>query len=216
MQSTSRWLIALLASTAMSAALAQQPPATGSTPDAPASQQTRPEDLEPAVDTSAETLEPAVDTSATEPNRERAGGSRPVDGSSPAPGAANAGRTSPESIEPAVDTSATAPDAATTPGATGGPVRAPRGSGRAVDRLELDTTQITGNRELPKVLYIVPWKRADLGDLVGKPVTSLLDEVLTPVDRDVFRRENRYYRALQPDVAKPAPQPGAGAAQDER
>jgi hypothetical protein len=66
------------------------------------------------------------------------------------------------------------------------------------DRIELDATDITGNRELPKVLYIVPWKRSDLGDVVGKPVNSLLDEVLQPLDRDVFRRENRYYDALQP------------------
>jgi hypothetical protein len=81
--------------------------------------------------------------------------------------------------------------------------------GKALDRLELDTTQITGNRELPKVLYIVPWKRADLGDLVGKPVNSLLDEVLTPVDRDVFKRENRYYRALTPAEGQPANGNGA-------
>jgi hypothetical protein len=81
-------------------------------------------------------------------------------------------------------------------------------AGKAHDRIELDTTQITGNRELPKVLYIVPWKRSDLGDLVGKPVNSLLDEVLTPVDRDVFKRQNRYYDALKPDDAKDA----AGAA----
>ena len=81
---------------------------------------------------------------------------------------------------------------------------------RSHDNLELDTTQITGNRELPKVLYIVPWKRSDLGDLVGKPVNSLLDEVLTPVDRDVFKRQNRYYDALKPDDAKDA----AGAASD--
>ena len=80
------------------------------------------------------------------------------------------------------------------------------GSGKAHDRLELDTTQITGNRELPKVLYIVPWKRSDLGDLVGKPVNSLLDEVLTPVDRDVFQRQNRYYDALKPDAAGSAAQ----------
>ena len=86
----------------------------------------------------------------------------------------------------------------------------PGGSGKAHDSLELDTTQITGNRELPKVLYIVPWKRSDLGDLVGKPVNSLLDEVLTPVDRDVFKRQNRYYDALKPDDAKDA----AGAASD--
>jgi hypothetical protein len=71
-----------------------------------------------------------------------------------------------------------------------------------VDRVELDTTQITGNRELPKVLYIVPWKRPDLGDLGGRPVNSLLDEVLQPVDRDVFRRENRYYEAVKPDQPK--------------
>jgi hypothetical protein len=81
-------------------------------------------------------------------------------------------------------------------------------AGKAHDSIELDTTQITGNRELPKVLYIVPWKRSDLGDLVGKPVNSLLDEVLAPVDRDVFKRQNRYYDALKPDDAKDA----AGAA----
>ncbi len=77
------------------------------------------------------------------------------------------------------------------------------------DRLELDPTDITGNRELPKVLYIVPWKRSDLGDLLGKPVNSLVDEVLQPLDRDVFQRENRYYDALKPERARP----GAGAVQ---
>src|SRR5262245_47105410 len=60
----------------------------------------------------------------------------------------------------------------------------------ATERVELDTTQITGNRELPRVLYVVPWKRADLGELSGKPTRSLLDEVLAPVDRDVFQRQN--------------------------
>ena len=77
-----------------------------------------------------------------------------------------------------------------------------RGEGqRRKDHLQLDTTQITGNQELPKVLYIVPWKRADLGDLLGKPANSLLDEVLQPIDRDVFKRENRYYDALKPDAS---------------
>jgi hypothetical protein len=74
----------------------------------------------------------------------------------------------------------------------------------AQDRLELETTQITGNRELPRVLYVVPWKRPDLGDLAGRPANSLLDEVLAPVDRDVFRRQNRYYEALKPDSASGA------------
>jgi hypothetical protein len=78
--------------------------------------------------------------------------------------------------------------------------QAARTSG-AQDRIELEATQITGNRELPRVLYVVPWKRADLGDVAGKPPNSLLDEVLAPVDREVFRRQNRYYRALKPDSA---------------
>jgi hypothetical protein len=79
------------------------------------------------------------------------------------------------------------------------------------ERIELETTDITGNRELPKVLYIVPWKRSDLGDLAGKPVNSLVDEVLQPLDRDVFQRENRYYDALKPDQAsgKAGAAPGA-------
>ena len=69
-----------------------------------------------------------------------------------------------------------------------------------MDHLELDPTAITGNRELPKVMVIVPWKKADLGDLTGKPANSLLNEVLEPVDREVFRRELRYFEALE---AKP-------------
>jgi hypothetical protein len=92
-----------------------------------------------------------------------------------------ASATASSSLEPAVQTT---PSAAAKP---------------AQDRLELDTTQITGNRELPRVLYVVPWKRPDLGELAGKPANSLLDEVLAPVDRDVFRRQNRYYQALKPD-----------------
>lgn len=85
-------------------------------------------------------------------------------------------------------------------GASSGGRAAPRGSNvRAMDRLELDTTQITGNRELPKVMVVVPWKKSDIGDLVGKPVNSLVDEALEPVDREVFRREVDYYGALAPD-----------------
>ena len=74
---------------------------------------------------------------------------------------------------------------------------APRGT---MDHLELDPTAITGNRELPKVMVIVPWKKADVGDLTGRPANSLLNEVLAPVDREVFRRELRYFEALE---AKP-------------
>jgi hypothetical protein len=75
----------------------------------------------------------------------------------------------------------------------------------AHDRLELDATSVTGSRELPKVLVIVPWKKADLGDLAGKPLNSLVDDALQPLDREVFRREIDYHSALAPDHAKAAP-----------
>ena len=157
-----------------------------------------PQDIEPRVNTSAtpparetpspQDLEPRVNTSATPPADAAPGASNGATG--------NAGASAtPSQRAPAAASGAPAPGAAAAakPGAA---------KGKSLDRLELDTTQITGNRELPKVLYIVPWKRSDLGDLVGKPVNSLLDEVLTPVDRDVYQRENRYYRALTPGAAE--------------
>ena len=131
-------------------------------------------DLEPAVDTSksapASAMERAVDTSTAPP---------------------------PSVLEPAVDTSAATSESSAPTNTKGAGAARKTSGGKAMDRLELDTTSITGNRELPKVLSIVPWKRSDLGDLLGKPVNSLLDEVLMPVDRDVFKRENRYFTALE-------------------
>jgi hypothetical protein len=77
----------------------------------------------------------------------------------------------------------------------------------AQDRADIDRTQIIGNRELPKVLIIVPWKKPLPGDLSGRPLVSVLDEALAPVDRDVFRREVRYdalAQAPRPSNAVPA------------
>ncbi len=85
-----------------------------------------------------------------------------------------------------------------------------RPSTPTMDHLELDPTSITGNRELPKVMVIVPWKRADIGALQGRPANSLLNEVLSPVDRDVFRRELRYFEALE-GVRNPSSGPADAA-----
>src|SRR3982750_509693 len=66
------------------------------------------------------------------------------------------------------------------------------GAAFAEDKVEVDSTKIIGNRELPKVLYIVPWKKPMAGDLAGKPLKSVVDEAMAPVDRDVFRRQVKY------------------------
>jgi hypothetical protein len=67
---------------------------------------------------------------------------------------------------------------------------------RAEDRLDLESSTVTGNRELPKVMVIVPWKKANPGDLPGRPLHSLLDEALSPVDREVFRRRLEFHREV--------------------
>lgn len=69
-------------------------------------------------------------------------------------------------------------------------------TGVVMDELDLGATEITGNQELPTVLYIVPWQKSDPGDLMGRPANTLLDEVLAPVDRGEFMRQVDYYDDL--------------------
>jgi hypothetical protein len=78
------------------------------------------------------------------------------------------------------------------------------GPALAQDRADIDRTQIIGNRELPKVLYIVPWKKPLPGELAGRPMGGVLDEALAPLDRDVFRRQVQYDAQLVPRDAAPA------------
>jgi hypothetical protein len=171
-----------------------------------------PADLEPGVNTSATQPSSSDTTPAPTPAPVPPAQTRPKAASAAKsdPGASGAGV--PSAGSGAAGKSASGSAAAKVAGAT--PTAPKSGApGKAHDSIALDSSQITGNRELPKVLYIVPWKRSDLGDLVGKPVNSLLDEVLAPVDRDVFKRQNRYYDALKPDAAKDAA--GTGAAPEK-
>ncbi|MCW8901032.1 MAG: hypothetical protein OQK75_14270 [Gammaproteobacteria bacterium] len=64
----------------------------------------------------------------------------------------------------------------------------------AEDRIELEGMSIIGNKELPKMLYIVPWKNSELPDMNAPPIESLIDEALAPVDRDNFKRRIRYFQ----------------------
>ncbi len=85
------------------------------------------------------------------------------------------------------------------------------GKNTAADKLELQTATVTGDREQPKVMYIVPWKKSDIGDLSGKPMNSLLDEALAPVDRDEFKREVMYYQAVRADASQNGASAGGAA-----
>jgi hypothetical protein len=87
----------------------------------------------------------------------------------------------------------------------------PAAAARTVDRMELDATAITGNRELPKVMSIVPWKAAEPPAGPDRPMGSLIEEVLSPLDRDEFRREITYFR----DVASQSPEPSSPGAESQ-
>lgn len=67
----------------------------------------------------------------------------------------------------------------------------------APERLELDTSKVTGHRELPRVMAIVPWRKAPPGVLPGRPLQSLLDEALVPADRLVMRSQARHWAAFE-------------------
>jgi hypothetical protein len=105
-----------------------------------------------------------------------------------------------EAGEPRANTSAPAPAAGSAAGRAAAPGQ--RKGPEVTDKLELGTATVTGDREQPKVMYIVPWKKSDIGDLAGKPMNSLVDEILAPVDRDVFKREVLYYKAVQADASQ--------------
>ena len=109
-----------------------------------------------------------------------------------------------ESPEPAVDTSAAMNESVVSDPAEAEAVMAQdvtrrESAGGVMDEMTLGRTEITGNQELPKVLYIVPWQKAQPGELTGRPVNTLLDEVLAPLDRDEFTRQVDYYGDLYGD-----------------
>jgi hypothetical protein len=85
--------------------------------------------------------------------------------------------------------------------AAASPAKAPAGTPAGV---ALGASDITGNKELPKVMVIVPWKDSLGAGGVIKPTDSLMDDVLQPVDRGVFQRQVRYYGQLDAPTAPAA------------
>ncbi len=113
-----------------------------------------------------------------------------------------------DSMEPAVDTSAEleagreTTEPAVSSAVLAQDVTRDETGTQVMDSIELGRTEITGNQELPKVLYIVPWQKSDPGDLMGRPVNTLLDEVLAPIDREEFLRQVNYHDDLYGDAGE--------------
>ena len=60
------------------------------------------------------------------------------------------------------------------------------------DAKTLSGISIIGNKDAPKSLYIVPWRSSELG-FESDLNSSLLNEGMHPVDKDVFERELDFY-----------------------
>jgi hypothetical protein len=179
-----------------------EPASPAASPSSPASDPAAPA-KRPKATPQAEAGEPRANTSPPAPAAEAQGGEprtsqpalmapapaapppAPADSRAPAQ---RAGSVQPAAVQPAG-------------GSRAGSATAQKGPG-GTDRLELGTATVTGDREQPKVMYIVPWKKSDIGDLTGKPLNSLVDEILSPIDRDVFKREVVYYKAVQADASQ--------------
>jgi len=71
------------------------------------------------------------------------------------------------------------------------------GFAQAQDRSNTDAPAVLGNQELPKVLYIVPWKKPVQSEVAGKGFVSVINEDLVPIDREVFLRQMQFQSQLQ-------------------
>jgi len=69
----------------------------------------------------------------------------------------------------------------------------------AEEVVDIDGTSIIGSRELPKVLYIIPWKKSQLPDMESLPIDRLVDDALAPIDRKEFQRQINFHEQLNPE-----------------
>jgi len=54
---------------------------------------------------------------------------------------------------------------------------------------------VSGNKEAPNLLYIIPWKDSS-ADATPPEIYRLMDEVYSTVDPDVFEKEMVFYQQL--------------------
>jgi len=72
-------------------------------------------------------------------------------------------------------------------------------------RIELDETVISGNQELPKVLYIVPWQQPDGLPEIELSTDFAEGELFRRLYPPAYRRELAYFEAATASPAGDAP-----------
>ena len=64
--------------------------------------------------------------------------------------------------------------------------------GAGTEAKELSGMSVLGNTDMPKALYIVPWKTSDMG-MTTDLRSGLLNDAMVPVDKEVFQRQLQFY-----------------------
>lgn len=65
------------------------------------------------------------------------------------------------------------------------------------DRVKLDRTVVSGNQELPKVLYILPWESKESRPALDYGLKPYSGDILTPVNPASHRRQLDQLEALR-------------------
>lgn len=65
---------------------------------------------------------------------------------------------------------------------------------------------VTGSREQPRVMHLVPWQQPPAADFDYRLGSGLADELFAPVDRDEFVRGLHYRQTIAGDSDRAAPE----------
>ncbi len=74
---------------------------------------------------------------------------------------------------------------------------------QAEEVLNIEGGAVTGNREQPKVLYIIPWQAPEGKTDLNQPITSQIKGMLEPIDRAVTLRDIENYRKFSTAQTQP-------------
>lgn len=61
-------------------------------------------------------------------------------------------------------------------------------------------SRVTGNRELPKVTYILPWRQPAEMDFSWEPEAGIAHGLFQPVRREEYRRQLHYQNTFADDA----------------
>ncbi len=74
----------------------------------------------------------------------------------------------------------------------------------AEEQIESEGTRIIGDSDMPKALYIVPWKKPALPALSSHSLMPYLSDALLPVTRESLMKEIKYHELFQlENLSKP-------------